>query len=85
MVNAPRQLLVDCHQVVGFAPRLREPFRQKIIEGRKAFEPPVLPRSNFAQVPTQFDEPGVLLLLGMPLPRQDLIHLVENEKSATAI
>ena len=76
---------MDCHQVVGFAPGLRKTFRQEIIEGREAFEPPVLPRSHFAQVPTQFDEPRVLLFLGMALPGQDLIHLVENEQSPAAI
>jgi hypothetical protein len=85
VVNAARQLLVDRHQVVGFAPGLREPFRQKIIEGTEVFELPVLTSSHFAQVLTEFDEPRVLLLLGMALPGQDLIDLVENEQRTTAI
>src|SRR5215469_15944440 len=75
VVNAPRKLLVDCHQVVGFAPGLREPFRQEIIEGAEVFEPPVLSSSHFGQISTEFDEPCVLLLLGMALPGQDLIDL----------
>jgi hypothetical protein len=44
-----------------------------------------LASSHFAQVLTEFDEPRVLLLLGMALPGQDLIHLVENKKSAAPI
>jgi hypothetical protein len=76
---------VDCHQVIGFAPGLRKPFRQKIIEGAKVFEPPVLASSDFAQVSTEFDEARVLLFLGMTFPGQDLIHLVENEQSAAPI
>ena len=76
---------MDGHQVVGFAPGLRKPFRQEIIEGTEAFQPPILAGSNFAQVSTEFDEPCVLFLLGMPLPGQDLIHLVENEQSTTPI
>src|ERR1700747_1883967 len=84
-VNAAGKLLVDRHQVIRLAPRLREAFRQEIIEGAEVFEPPVLASSHFAQISTQFDEPRVLLLLGMALPGQDLIHLVENEQSAAPI
>jgi hypothetical protein len=79
VVNAPSQLLVDCHQIVGFAPGLREAFRQEIVEGAEVFESPILTRSHFAEVSAQFDEPRVFLLLGMALPGQDLIDLVENE------
>jgi len=85
VVNAPRQLFVDRHQVVGFTPGLREPFRQKIIEGAEVFEPPVLAGSHFAQISAEFDEPRVLLLLGMALPGQDFIDLIQNKQSATAI
>jgi hypothetical protein len=76
---------VDRHQVIRFASGLWKAFRQKIIEGAEAFEPPVLAGAHFAQVSTQFDEPRVLLLLGVALPGQDLIDLVENEQSATPI
>src|SRR4029077_9570342 len=82
VVNAARKLLVDRHQVIRFAPGLGKAFRQKIIEGAEIFESPVLARSHFAQVATQFDEPRVLLLLGAALPGQDLIDLIENEQSA---
>jgi hypothetical protein len=85
MVNAARQLLVDCHQVIGFAPGLRKPFSQEIIERAEVFELPVLASSDFAEVSTQFDEARILLFLGMTFPGQDLIHLVENEQSAAPI
>jgi hypothetical protein len=85
VANAARQLLVDRHQVIGFAPGLRKPFSQKIIEGAEVFEPPVLANSDFAQASTEFDEARVLLLLGMALPGQDLIDLVENEQSTASI
>jgi hypothetical protein len=85
VVNAARKLLVDRHQVVGFAPGLWEAFRQEIIEGAEVFEPPVLASSHFAQVSAEFDEPRVLVLVGMALPGQDLIDLVQNEQSAAPI
>ena len=47
--------------------------------------PPVLTSSHFAQVSAQFDEPRVLFLLGIALPGQDLIDLVENEHSAAPV
>ena len=76
---------MDRHQVIRFAPGLWKAFRQEIIEGAEVFEPPVLAGSHFAQILAQFDESRVLLLLGMALPGQDLIHLVENEQSAAPI
>ena len=49
------------HEVVSLPPGFREPPRQKPIKGRQFLQPPVLTRSHFTQVSTQFNEAGVHL------------------------
>jgi hypothetical protein len=52
LVNA-RQLLVDSHEVIGLAPGLRELSLQELIKRTDVLDPPVLSRSNLAQIATE--------------------------------
>src|SRR5208282_505643 len=79
-----RQVLVDRHQVVRLPSRFRKPPRQKLVERLQVLEPPVLSRSHLAQIPAEIDEARVPLHLFLSFPRQDLVDLGQNEKSALA-
>src|SRR5690242_15727307 len=67
------------HQVVGFAPRLREPPLQEIIEGRQLLEPPVLTRPHLTQITPKLNEASVLFRFLSPLPTEDLVNLRQHE------
>src|SRR5579863_3434303 len=83
--NLPRQLLMNRHQVVGLAARLRKFPRQELIEGLQIVDPPVLPGPRFAEITSEFHKAGIALLLRSSFPGQDLVDLGENKHSPTTI
>jgi hypothetical protein len=68
------------HEVVSLPPGLREPPRQKLVKRLQFLQPPVLPRPDFTQVPSQFNEAGVPFGFRPPFPGQDLVNLGQNEQ-----
>ena len=72
-------------RVVTLPPGLGELPPQKLVERLQRLEPPVLTRPHFAQLSSQFYEPGVPLGFRLPLPGQDLVDLGQNEQGPFAI
>src|SRR5207244_3663842 len=79
-LNGCGQVLVNGHQVIGLASRLREPPLQKLIEGLQLFQAPVLASSDFAEVSSEFHKACVFFSFFALLPSQDLIDLRKHEE-----
>src|SRR5271154_2562434 len=78
-------MFVNRKQVVGLSPRFGEPFFEEFVEGFEILEPPILPRSNLAEILSQFNKSLVAFVLLRLLPGQDLIDLPENNEGPSAI
>ena len=76
---------MDRHQVVGFPSRFGESSCEEIIERRQLFNSPVLPRSNLAQIATEFDEARVAFFLILLFPRQNFVNLRKDEDRSSVI
>src|SRR5262249_30451701 len=74
------QMLVNGHQVVRLAPRLRESSFKKLVKGLQLFQAPVLPGAYFAEIPAKFDEFGLFLALLSRFPGEDLVDLRQHEQ-----
>ena len=73
------------HQVIRLPSRFREPLLEKLIEGMKIVEPPVLPAPHFTEITAELDEPRIALPLRRSLPTQDLIDLGQDEQSPATV
>src|SRR5579871_6146249 len=76
---------MDGHQVVGFAPRLRELLLQKLVKRFQIIQPPVLPGTNLAQIAAQVDKMTIPFLVGAVLPGQDLIDPGEDQSRSAPV